>query len=137
LHFYQSIHFLFSAGIGQTPSLFGQPQQTQSAFGVKPTGFAQPTTSTQPAFGFGQPAQQTTSLFGQPQVNKPFGAAGGTSIFGAPATSQPSSVFGAQPAATSSFGFGAAPQQQVPLISLPSKAFYLQVTFYVATNKPF
>lgn len=112
LYLKKLIHFHSSAGIGQTPSLFGQPQQTQSPFGVKPTGFAQPTTSTQPAFGFGQPTQ-TTSLFGQPQANKPFGAAGGTSIFGAPTTSQPSSVFGAQPAATSTFGFGATTQQQV------------------------
>ena len=95
--------------IGQT-SLFGQPQQQQaqpSAFGAKPLGFGQPATSTASSFGFGQPQQQQQqpSLFGQQQQAKPFG----TTIFGAPTTSQATPAFGAQAPATG-FGFGT-PQQ--------------------------
>lgn len=109
-------------GIGQTPSLFGQPQQTQSAFGAKPIGFTQPTTSTPSAFGFGQPTPQTqTSLFGQPQQAKPFGT--GTSIFGAPTTSQPSTGFGTQQTPTSTFGFGTQQQQAPSLFGAAKPAF--------------
>lgn len=113
--------------MGQT-SLFGQPQQQQaqpSAFGAKPMGFGQPATST-PSFGFGQPAQQQQqqqpSLFGQQQQAKPFG----TTIFGAPTTSQPTPAFGTQAPATG-FGFGA--PQQVPIIFILLCSFFFDFSY--------
>lgn len=131
----------FFVAIGQT-SLFGQPQQQQaqpSAFGAKPIGFGQPTTSTPSTFGFGQPApqqqpQQQTSIFGQAQQPKPFGG----SIFGAPATSQPSTGFGTQPAST---GFGFGTQQQVHFYCFPKCNMYNWVIsiilFYFSDTKSF
>lgn len=124
----KNLIFVYLA-MGQT-SLFGQPQQQQaqpSAFGAKPMGFGQPTTST-PSFGFGQPAQQQQqqqpSLFGQQQQAKPFG----TTIFGAPTTSQPTPAFGTQAPAT---GFGFGTQQQVTIIFLPFSVIFLINAFFL------
>lgn len=119
-----------AVAMGQT-SLFGQPQQQQqaqpSAFGAKPMGFGQPTTSTASTFGFGQaaPQQQQASIFGQPQQAKPFGA----SIFGAPTTSQPAPAFGTQAPATA-FGFGAPQQVHTFLLSLRFVMFLMCVLNY-------
>lgn len=99
----------FVLGIGQSTTLFGQPQQQSqpSAFGAKPMGFPQTSTAAPTGFGFGQqPAQQTPSLFGQTQPAKPFGTTTAP-LFGNTATSQPAPTFGAPQTSASGFSFGA------------------------------